>query len=187
MSKLVIGLAGSIGAGKGTAAAYLVRKYGADMFIFSSPLRNILKTLYIEPSRTELQKLSKALREVYGSGILSQVAIRAIEESEHRIVVIDGVRRISDLDGIRENPNFKLLYIDADVQTRYERILSRAQNSWDSEKTFEQFLVEEDGETEVSIRTLKPYASCLVENNKTEAEFYTAIDAFVEENLPKSH
>ena len=49
MSKLVIGLAGSIGAGKGTAAAYLVRKYGADMFIFSSPLRNILKTLYIEP------------------------------------------------------------------------------------------------------------------------------------------
>ena len=186
MSKLVIGLAGSIGAGKGTAAAYLVRKYGADIFIFSGFLRQILKILHQEPSRTGIGILSKLLRDTYGADIFSRVAVHAIEESEHWIIVIDGVRRISDLDGIRENPNFKLLYIDADLQTRYERILSRAQNSGDSEKTFEQFLVEEDGETEVSIRTLKPYSSCLVENDKTEAEFYAAIDAFVEENLPKS-
>ena len=58
--------------------------------------------------------------------------------------MIDGVRRLSDLDGIRENPNFQLLYIDAPLEVRYQRILHRAQNSGDNKKTYEQFLLEEE-------------------------------------------
>ncbi len=150
--RLVIGLAGSVGAGKGTAAAYLERRYGAAYFRFSDPFRAVLKALYVDDSRSNLQFVSKLLRDAYGQDILSVIAQKAIDGSDRRIVVIDGVRRASDLEGIASDPNFRLLYIDADIRLRYERIVLRAQNRGDSEKTYEDFLKEEQGETEITIR-----------------------------------
>lgn len=182
-SRLVIGLAGSIGAGKGTAAAYLARHYGADLFLFSDPFRRILETLHMDVSRSAMQTLSTILRNAYGQDLLSVVAKKAIDSSARRVVVIDGARRPSDLEGIASDPDFRLLFIDADIAVRYGRIVQRAQNRGDNEKTFEEFREEEMGEPESHIKDLKARADLVIRNDGEEAEFYAAIDAFVAGHL----
>jgi dephospho-CoA kinase len=178
-SRLIIGLAGSVGAGKGTAADYLIRRYGAEVFLFSGPLRRILEILRMDGSRVNFQYLSKVLRDAYGQDLFSVVAKKTIDESDRKVIVIDGARRVSDLDGIATDPNFRLVYIDSDVKTRYERIVKRGQNRGDGDKTFEEFLKEENAEAETTIRALKDQAHLVIENDSGEAEFYAAIDEFV--------
>lgn len=182
-SRLVIGLAGSIGAGKGTAAAYFERRYGAEVFLFSDPFRKILEVLQMDVSRANMQQLSSVLRASYGQDILSNVAKKAIDSSHRRVVVIDGARRVSDLEGIASDENFRLLYIDADLRTRYDRVVRRAQNRGDSEKSFEDFCNEENGEAESATKGLKENAHTVINNDIGESEFYAAIDAFVLEHL----
>lgn len=137
----------------------------------------------MDVTRANMQQLSGILRSAYGQSILSEVAKKAIDASSRRVVVIDGARRISDLEGIDSDPDFRLLYIDADVRVRYDRIVRRAQNRGDNEKTFEDFCREEQGEAESSIKSLKKHAHTVIDNDSGEAEFYAAIDAFVAEHL----
>lgn len=137
----------------------------------------------MDVSRSNMQQLSSVLREAYGQDVLSNVAKKAIDASTRRVVVIDGARRISDLEGIASDENFRLLYIDADIALRYDRIVRRAQNRGDSEKTFEEFCREEEGEAESATKSLKANADTVIENDVGEAEFYSAIDAFVTSHL----
>lgn len=179
MPKLIIALAGTLGAGKGTASAYLKTKYGADIIMFSDVLRSILRTLALDVSREELQKLSLVLREAYGQDVISRAVRRALELSERPIVVLDGVRRIGDLSGISEMERFHMLFIDADPKLRHERIVSRAQNRGDSEKTLETFLQEELADADITIKPLAVQSQKIILNETTEADFYQAIDAFI--------
>ncbi len=137
----------------------------------------------MEVTRSNMQELSSVLRQAYGQDLLSGVAKRAIDASHRRVVVIDGARRVSDLEGIASDENFRLLYIDADLRTRYERVVRRAQNRGDSEKSFEDFCNEENGEAESATKNLKENAHTVIHNDSGEAEFYAAIDAFVAKHL----
>jgi len=58
MKKIILGFAGEIASGKGTAAKYLAEKYGSGYFRFSTILRDVLKRLYLDESRENAQKIS---------------------------------------------------------------------------------------------------------------------------------
>ena len=48
MKRLIIGLVGRKGSGKGTVAKILKEKYGASVYRFSDVLREILDLLFVE-------------------------------------------------------------------------------------------------------------------------------------------
>ena len=130
-----------------------------------------------------MQELSRLVREGYGQDSIARIAKTEIENSGSRISIIDGVRRLEDIGPFLELPNFFLIYVDADVRMRYERIVQRAENSGDAEKSYEAFLEEEQGETEVSIQSLRTVASFHLKNETTEADFMGEIDQIIEEIL----
>ena len=66
MNKLILGIAGEIASGKGTVTQYIINEHKANSYRFSDMLRDILKRLYTEHSRENMQKLSTAIRENYG-------------------------------------------------------------------------------------------------------------------------
>jgi dephospho-CoA kinase len=104
-------------------------------------------------------------------------------KDEHEIVIVDGVRRMSDIEYLSQVPYFKLVYIDSDVQTRYERVTKRGENPDDAKKTFEEFNRDNEDESESQIRELKNYANYVVDNNGTFADLYKQIENIIKENL----
>jgi dephospho-CoA kinase len=176
MPKHIIGIAGEMASGKDTVTKYLVERYGAEQYRFSDPLRAILKIMHLEVTRDNLTAVSTHLREAFGQGLLAHIIERNAEASQAEIVVIDGVRRLSDIDLVKDKPNFTLWYTEADAKIRYERLHGRRENQDDSTLTFEQFLEDHSNETERFIPELKDHAKVVIENNGTLEELHAHVD-----------
>lgn len=179
MSKLILGIAGEIGSGKGTIAKYLSKKHQASTYRFSTMLRDILDRLHLEHNRDNIQRLSTCLRHTFGEDLMARVMAEDVGGDDSDLIVIDGVRRVDDIKYLREIPKFKLVFVEADMKTRYERLIKRSENTDDKEKTFEEFEKDHERETEVTIRELKNYADLTIENNGTLEEFYEKLDELV--------
>ncbi len=180
MAKIILGFAGEIASGKGTAAKYLVDKYGSGYFRFSTILRDVLKRLHLEESRENAQKLSTLLRQNFSEDILSKAISEDVLSDRHDIIAVDGVRRLSDIKYLKDLPGFRLVYIEADIEKRFERIVKRGENVDDKNKTFEEFVKDNNRETETQIRGMKNDADFAVDNNGAIAELYGKIDGIVE-------
>lgn len=182
-NKLIIGLVGEIASGKGTAVKYLEKKYGATSHRFSTPLRDVLKRLYLEINRENMQGVSRVLREFFGQNLLAKVITEDVKNDPSKIVIVDGVRRMEDIEYLAKLPEFKLVYITADVKIRYERIIKRGENADDKNKTFEQFLKDHEAETEIYIPEIGKTADVKIDNSGSRAELEVQVDEIIKNNI----
>jgi dephospho-CoA kinase len=176
MPKLIIGLAGKIASGKGTVAAYLQAKYQAEIFGFSTPLRDILKRLYLEASRPNLAGLSSVLRSQFGQDLLSRAITQDLQTAKSDIAVLDGIRRLPDIEQARQLPNFKLVQVITDENHRYERLTKRQQNPDDATKTFEDFLIDDQKESDRQIPDVMALADFTINNDGDLNHLQTQVD-----------
>jgi len=179
MQKIILGFAGEMSCGKGTAANYVVKKYNGSYHRFSTMLRDLARRMYIEENRDDLQKISTFFRQNFGEDIMSKVIYNDVKDDSHEIVAVDGVRRIMDIRYLKDLPGFKLVYIEAEMKKRYERIVKRRENTDDAVKTFEEFRHDHEQESELQIKDLKKNADFILNNNGTTEEMYEQIDAII--------
>ncbi|RJQ35440.1 hypothetical protein C4566_00780 [Candidatus Parcubacteria bacterium] len=178
-NKVILGFTGLIACGKGTAAKYFKDKYNADTFRFSTMLRDVLDRLYLPQSRENFQILSPLLRETFGQDIMAKVIAEDVKKSKADIIVIDGMRRPADIEYLRNVPGFRMVAIDVDMRTRYERLVKRGENTDDTSKTFEQFQKEHEAETEIYIPELMKQADVTIDNNGSVEDFYKQLDKLI--------
>jgi dephospho-CoA kinase len=180
--KIILGLTGEIASGKGAAAKYLAEKYGSNFYRFSSILRDVAKRVHLKENRENLQKISTVFREHFGSDILSKTIYHDVKSDKHDVVTVDGVRRFEDVKFLRKLPSFKLVYIEASLKNRYERLIKRRENADDATKTFEDFKKDLKLEAELEVKKLKEKADVVVENNGTREELYAQVDKIINNN-----
>jgi dephospho-CoA kinase len=176
MAKIILGLAGEIASGKGTVVRYLVQKHNASTHRFSDIMRSVLDRLHIEHTRDSMQKTSLMLRTNFGENIFAKVMAIDIKEDKNEIIVIDGVRRIADIEFLKQNPAFKLVFVETSLENRYERIIKREENMDDKNKTFEEFKLDAQREAELTIAELKNYADVILDNNETQEKLENQIE-----------
>ena len=181
MDRIIIGIAGKIAAGKDTVANYLINQYGAQQLKFSKVLRDILQRIYQDISRENMQKISTILRDGFGDDLLAKVIYNDILNSNEKMIVIDGVRRLPDIEILRSLPEFKLLFIDTDIENRYQRLIQRNENIDDRNKTFDDFQKEDQAEAEINIDKLKSIADYIIDNNGNIDNLYKQIDKIITE------
>jgi len=177
MNKIIFGITGQIASGKDTVANYIIQKTNAKTFKFSQVLRDILKRIHQETTRDNMQKLSTSLRQDFGEDILAKILSEDIKISDENVMVIDGVRRYADIESLKDLEGFKLIYVETNMENRYERIVKRGENADDSTKTFEDFKKDNEKEAESQILDLKKFASIIVDNNGSFEELYKQIDS----------
>lgn len=183
MAKLILGIAGEMGSGKGVIAKYVTEKYSAGSYKFSQILRDVLDRIYIDQTRENISTLSLILRKNFGEDMLAKSIYYDVQNDNHEIIILDGVRRIEDIVYLKKLPEFKLVYVEADLNTRYERLIKRGENEGDSEKTFEQFKKDHEADSDARILDLKKYSDEVIENNGTYEDLYNQIDEIIKENL----
>jgi len=175
-NKIIIGLVGEIASGKGTVAKYLEEKHHATSHRFSTPLRDVLKRLHMEINRKNMQDISTLLREYFGQNMLAKVISEDVQKDENQIMVVDGIRRLADIEYLKSLPEFKLIYITADIKTRYERLIKRGENEDDLSKTFEQFQLDHQKETELEIPLVAEQANIKIDNSNGLDKLYDQIE-----------
>ncbi len=176
---LIIGLVGEIASGKTTATDYLAKKYGAEPYKFSSMLRDILARLHQEATRENLQKLSTAVRQLFGENVMSKAIVQDLISASAPLIVAEGIRRLSDIEYLKEFSNFVIVAVDADARTRYVRITQRSENADDRAKTWDDFVRESQQEPEQKIREVMNGAKYVIDNNGSIEKFYIEIDALM--------
>lgn len=184
MAKIIVGIAGQIASGKDTVSKYLADTYGATRYGSSSIFRSALRNLFLPETRENLQKISFALRQAFGDDLVARVLREDIQRTEGDFIVVDGVRRLSDILLLKQEPNFYLLYVDAPMELRYERIVKRAQNADDQTKTIEEFRQDHEREAEVSIKALQSQANGVVENTGDITSLFAQVDTFIKKIDP---
>lgn len=180
MDKLILCFVGLIASGKDAAKKHLETKYDAKSYRFSSVLRDALDCLGIETKRDNLITLSTWARNTFGNDLLAKAIAKKAKESDARLVIIDGARRIDDLKYLKEFDNFFVVSISADEKTRYKRSVARNENPGDKEKTFEEFLADHEKETEITIPETMAIADFEIDNNYDFDNLYQKIDEIID-------
>ena len=62
-----------------------------------------------------------------------------IKNSKSEIVVLDGARRLGDIEFIKQLPGFMLVGIETDLKIQYERLVARGENVGDKIKLTRNF------------------------------------------------
>ncbi len=142
---IIIGITGTIGAGKGTVVEYLVDKKGFKHFSARAFLVEEIERRGLENNRDNMVFLGNELRQKNGpSFVADELFERALESGQN--CVIESLRTVGEIESLRKKGNFILLAVDADSKIRYERIVKRSTST--DNISFEKFMADEEREIE---------------------------------------
>ena len=178
-SKVIIGFVANMAAGKGTAAKYLEERYGAHTYRFSTMLFDLLKRIYVEPSRDNLINMSEIIRGAFGEDTMAKVMAKDAENDKNSLIIVEGIRRMADIEHLAKLPNFILVEIFADLEKRHERLTKRREKPDDASTTLEQFKKDHKRSTEMTIPEVASHATERIDNNGTAEELYKKLDDLI--------
>lgn len=177
MDKIIIGLVGEAASGKGTVAKYLVDKYGAKTFAFSTSMKDCVKRLHLPLSRDVIAKFSTLTRQAYGEDLYAKVVAEDCKEADSDVLVVDGIRLHADTVELKKLPGFHIIYVTAPVEIRWQRARNRGEKAGESDMTLEQFKQEELLPTELAIKDIGATAEFIVDNSGKMDELYTSMES----------
>ena len=160
---MIIGVTGYLLAGKDSVAGYLIKK-GYHHYSLSDELRSILAERGIVSNRDNQVKLGNELRAQYGSGYLAErVLKKTIQPS-----VITSIRNPGEIEALKKSADFRLIFIDAPLRIRYERMKTRRREGEES-VTYEKFQAQEKREKSSDPNALQLHRVRRSENPRVSA------------------
>jgi len=121
--KLVIGITGTLLSGKDVVERILKDK-GCQSISLGQVCRDELKLKELEINRKNQQDLGNDLRKEFGGQVLAERALKKFQ-SYNAPLVINGIRNLDEIKYLKENSDFKLIGVDAPIETRWQRVQAR--------------------------------------------------------------
>lgn len=179
---IIIGLTGTLGAGKGTVVEYLVQNLGYKHYSVREFLTEEIKLRGLEVNRNSMVLVANELRARFSpSYIVEQLYLKAKESVQN--CVIESIRTPGEVDMLAKQPNFHLFAVDADPQTRYSRISIR--NSETDRISYPEFIENEQREMTSTDPNKQNISKCIelsehtFYNNLSISELYNQINAYL--------
>ncbi|CAJ36099.1 AAA family ATPase [Methanocella arvoryzae] len=122
----VIAFVGMPGAGK-SVASDVARSMGLPVIIMGDVLREEVKNRGLAPTDENVGGVANQLRKDEGMDAIAKRCIPKIQALGARVVVIDGIRGIAEVETFRKafGDNFTLVKIDAPFELRLDRLRKR--------------------------------------------------------------
>jgi dCMP deaminase len=179
-----IGIAGRNAAGKTRAVEYLERR-SFHRCSLSDVIRAELRAEGVEPTRERMIRRGRELRARFGPGVLAQRVERLLPPGRNH--VIDSIRHPAEVEALRAAGDFKLLWIEASPEVRFERSRARARvGDPDTLEEFEALEAQELASDEPSGQQLLAVAALAdetISNQGDPRELESALERFVAEHL----
>ncbi len=177
---VVIGIMGTIGAGKDVVSRYLKEKYGFKVFRMGDLAREIARSRNLPGSRKVLQNIYVEMNKKHGEECFINMMVEKVKASGEEKVIIDGIRAPWDVSVPRKvfGDEFVLVNVDASAEVRFKRLKKRRRVGFS--KTLEAFRKEEEREYSI-FRTNAIFreADYTIDNSSTLEDLYSGIDSFL--------
>ena len=175
----IIGITGTLGAGKGTIVDYLIKKHSFQHFSVRGYLSQLVKAKGQEVNRDTLVATANELRALHSPSFIAEELYREAKAS-NKDCIIESIRTVGEVTALKAKGNFYLLAIDADQKLRYERIVERASET--DKVSFETFVANENREMSSTDANKQNISACVkladfkFINNGSFEELYEKID-----------
>ncbi|MDL2240897.1 AAA family ATPase [Bacteroidales bacterium OttesenSCG-928-K22] len=175
---IIIGITGTLGAGKGTIVDYLVSHYNFKHYSVREFLIEEIKKRNLTVNRDSMVLVANDLRANNSpSYIIDELYKKAVKENQN--CVIESLRTPGEVLSLKNKENFILLAVDADPKIRYARIVNRASET--DNVSYETFLENEKREFDTSDPNKQNLRKCIemadhhIDNNGTVEDLYKEI------------
>lgn len=121
---LIIGITGTLGAGKGTVVEYLRSQRNFTYFSVRQFLMEEVHRRRMDPNRDSLTYVANDLRSKHSPSYIVDELYRQASEAGGN-AIIESIRAVGEVESLRKKGSFVLLAVDAEPETRYARILNR--------------------------------------------------------------
>jgi len=187
---MIIGITGTFGAGKGTVVEFLLKKgfkhYSVREFLTQELLRRGM-----DVSQGNMFLVANDLRAKFGSShIVEELYSQAARDGGDAI--IESVRCPGEVDALKGKDGFVLFAVDADVETRYSRIVDRKGSASDERNfSFEKFVEREQDQEGNKDPTKQNLGKCIemanykFMNDWTIEELHNKVEAVLEKLIVK--
>jgi dephospho-CoA kinase len=181
--RLLLGITGTLGAGKGTVVDYLTEKHGFTHFSVRSYLTELIVERGMPVNRDSMTIVANQLRaDNSPSYIVEQLLLKASADSSGKGAIIESIRTPGEIDALESagEGGFFLLAVDGDPAVRYNRITGRG-SATDS-VSFEKFQSDEKREMQNSDPNKQNLSVCIhradftITNDNSLEEFQAKID-----------
>jgi dCMP deaminase len=179
-----IGVAGRNAAGKTHVVEYLEAR-SFHRVSLSDVIRGDLRAQGLEPTRENMIRRGRELREAHGPAVLARRVLEQLPPG--RNCVIDSIRHPAEVESLRAAGDFKLIWIEAPVEVRFERSKRRARpGDAPNLAEFEALEARELGSGDPAAQQLlrvAGLADATLHNAGEIGELERALERYVRENL----
>lgn len=155
---IIIGITGTLGAGKGTIVEYLIKKMGFQHFSVRGFISEEIVRRGLPVNRDTMTQVANDLRATHSpSYIVDQLYEQALKTGKN--CIIESIRTPGEVMSLRQKGRFFLFAVNADPLLRYQRIKKRASET--DSISFETFLNNEKREMESADPNKQNIGKCL--------------------------
>lgn len=175
----MIGITGTLGAGKGTVVEYLVSEKRFRHYSVRAFLLEEIRRLGMPENRDSMVVVANSLREEHSpSWVTDQLYEQALIRGEN--CIIESIRTPGEIASLRSKGRFILIAVDADRELRYQRIITRKSET--DHISFETFVDNEAREmnstdpNKQNLRECIAQADYLLMNNGSREDLHASVE-----------
>ena len=179
---IIIGITGTLGAGKGTVVDYLVSEKGFKHYSVSDYLTGEIIKQKMDVNRDSMRIVANDLRTKFGPDYITKILFEKAR-TEGGNAVIESIRNPKEAEFIKDNGGF-IFAVDADQKTRYRRVKDRG-SSKDS-VTFREFRAQEKKESQSVDPNAQNLPKCILmadykfDNNGSVKKLYDQVEKTIQ-------
>jgi dephospho-CoA kinase len=183
----VLGVVGLNGSGKDEVVRYLHQSHGVPTLSLGDMVRQIALERGVNPTRSNLHRLSQEYFAERGRDYFARKAILAIDDHDWDLVGITGIRTPTDVKTMREHfgNHFVLAHVAvSDSKKRYERVRERGEAR--DPQSYSEFLQQDAKEEEIfHLSETAREADIVLDNDQSVIKLHSQIDRKVVPELQR--
>lgn len=179
---MILGITGTIGAGKGTVVEYLVQEKGFIHYSVRAAIVEEIEKRGLPVNRDTMNEVATDLRKQHGGSYFGELLRKRAQEEGAENAIIESIRTTKEVENIHAIGGF-ILVVDAPEAIRYKRIQGRGTVT--DHVSLEEFRRQEaremdsenpDDPSYMNIRGVIALADATVVNDGTLEELHTRIE-----------